>query len=100
MLNFVVLIMLNFVVVFAVCPKHWGAHKNKCFFLSRDNETFADALVNIHCSLFKKYKISKENLKGTWTSFKLKNYFRFPSLMFAMLSWVFLMVSKNFNVIC
>ncbi|XP_055998492.1 lectin BRA-3-like [Ostrea edulis] len=31
--------------VFAACPSHWSGHRNKCYFFSRDNETFSDALI-------------------------------------------------------
>jgi hypothetical protein len=44
--------MLNSLLpAFAACPANWNAHGNKCFFLSRDNETFSDALVDIPCFL-------------------------------------------------
>ncbi|VDI36175.1 C-type lectin domain family 4 member E [Mytilus galloprovincialis] len=31
-------------VVFCACPNSWSHYEDKCFFLSRDNETFADSL--------------------------------------------------------
>ncbi|CAG2201484.1 unnamed protein product [Mytilus edulis] len=31
-------------VVFCACPTSWSHYGDKCFFLSRDNETFADSL--------------------------------------------------------
>lgn len=43
--------MINFadfyILALARCPADWDHYNDRCFFLSRDNETFADALVNI-----------------------------------------------------
>eukprot|EP00105_Crassostrea_gigas_P045148 XP_019929296.1 PREDICTED: C-type lectin domain family 4 member E [Crassostrea gigas] len=33
-----------FATVLARCPADWNHYNDRCFFLSRDNETFADAL--------------------------------------------------------
>ncbi|XP_071130975.1 perlucin-like protein [Mytilus edulis] len=43
---FMKLCVLAFVatVVFCACPNSWSHYGDKCFFLSRDNETFADSL--------------------------------------------------------
>ncbi|VDI36180.1 Hypothetical predicted protein [Mytilus galloprovincialis] len=37
-------ILLFATVVFCACPNSWSHYEDKCFFLSRDNETFADSL--------------------------------------------------------
>lgn len=36
-----------YILALARCPADWDHYNDRCFFLSRDNETFADALVNI-----------------------------------------------------
>ena len=33
-------------MVLATCPADWQSYGDKCFFFSRENETFADALVS------------------------------------------------------
>ncbi|XP_055998494.1 alpha-N-acetylgalactosamine-specific lectin-like [Ostrea edulis] len=44
-MNIQLLIFLTaLTTVFAVCPTNWRAHNDRCFFLSKDNETLAGAL--------------------------------------------------------
>ncbi|OPL21548.1 fc-e cd23 receptor, partial [Mytilus galloprovincialis] len=57
--------------LFSACPTSWSHYKDKCFFLSRDNETFADSLVStneysIVCrngAVFERREITENMLK-------------------------------------
>lgn len=45
-MNTLLVITLSlFAAVLGRCPADWDHYNDKCFFLSRDNETFADALT-------------------------------------------------------
>lgn len=60
--------MVNFadfyILALARCPADWDHYNDRCFFLSRDNETFADALVNIILNFFLKFLKTLKTLES------------------------------------